>query len=90
MRDKLTKKRVKVDYLLVIKCADAESDFLRWQQQKKSKISFNRQAYAFCKMKHIDVEQIYGHCLERGLVTFDDYEKECIRLAKDHSWIFED
>lgn len=90
MRDKLTKKRIKVDYLLVIKCADAESEFLKWQQSKKSKISFNRQALAFCKTKRIDVDQIYGSCLARGLVTFEDYEKECIRLAKDHSWIDEE
>lgn len=90
MRDKLTKKRVKVDYLLVLKCAGVELDFLKWQRMRQSKVGFNRQAYAFCKMKHIDVDQIYSDCLSRGIATFEDYEKECIRLAKDHSWIFDD
>lgn len=82
MRDKLTKKRIKVDYLLVIKCADLESDFLRWQQSKKSKISFNRQAYAFCKMRKVDVDRIYSLCLENGITSYDEYLAELIRVAK--------
>lgn len=89
MRDKLTKKRVKVDYLLVIKIANQELDFLRWQQKKSSKISFNRLAYSFCKHKKIDVYTIYNLCLERGLNTYDDYIKELCRIART-PWIEED
>lgn len=87
MRDKLTKKRIKVDYLLVLKCADLEEEFLSWQQKRKSSISFNRLAYAFCKIKHVDIDRIFGWCLERGIKSYDEYLKECIRLAQDHSWV---
>lgn len=89
MRDKLTKKRVKVDYLLVIKCADLESEFLRWQQHKKNKISFNRQAYSFCKHKKVDVDGIYQMCLDHGINNFDQYLDELIRIAKT-PWLDED
>lgn len=81
MKDKLTKKRIKVDYLLVIKIANRELDFLKWQQSHTSKISFNRKAYAFCKHNKIDVDSIFGLCLERGIQTLDQYQKELTRIA---------
>ena len=87
MRDKLTKKRIRIDYALVLEVAGLSSMFMRWQQLRRSKVSFNRQARAFCLSHKVDVDSIYQSCLDKGYRTYDDYQKELIRLASDHSWI---
>lgn len=82
MKDKLTKKRIKVDYLLVIKCANEEENFLRFLNSHKSKVSFRRKAYAFCKHKSIDIERIFSQCLEQGITSYDEYFAYMCRIAK--------
>lgn len=90
MKDKLTKKRLKIDYLLIIEVCGLTSKFLKFQREKKSHISVNRLALAFLRVSKVDIESVYYECQKHGYQTYDDYLNECIRLAKDHSWIAED
>lgn len=81
VKDKLTKKRVKVDYHLVIAIAKKQDEFLNFLKSSESKISFNRKAYNFCKHAHIDVDAIYGECLSLGLRTYDEYMAYWCKIA---------
>ena len=48
MRDKLTKKRVKVDYALIIHVLGLDVDFTMYQVDRRSRRSYNRQAFSNC------------------------------------------
>ena len=82
MKDKLTKKRVKVDYPLVIAFYGLSDEFLQWQQSKNRLISFRRSCYAFCKSKKVDVESAVLVLKQFGVKSLDELQKEQIRLAK--------
>ena len=82
MKDKLTKKRVKVDYPLVIAFYGLSDEFLQWQQSKNRLISFRRSCYAFCKSKKVDVESAVFVLKQFGVKSLDELQKEQIRLAK--------
>lgn len=87
MIDKLTKKRIRIDYLVIIGMLDLEREFLLFQKKKNRKISVNRMALAFLKHKKIDYEILYNQYYLKGIKTYDDYLAECCRIASDHSWI---
>lgn len=89
MKDKLTKKRVRVDYPLVIAYCGLQNDFLRWQQSKNRLISFRRSCYAFCKSKKVNVEQVVFLLDQMNIHSLDEIDSELIRIAKT-SWLDED
>lgn len=88
MRDKLTKKRIKVDYLLLINVLGFELDFLEYQFKKGSRISLRRQAFAFLrtKLKDYELENVYYTCKEHGITSFEDFKKFEIDTAKFNIW----
>lgn len=82
MKDKLTKKRIRVDYPLVIAYCGLQNDFLRWQQSKNRLISFRRSCYAFCKSKKVDVEGVVHTLNLLNIDSLDQLDAELIRIAK--------
>ena len=81
MRDKTTKKRIKVDYLLLIKLAGLESSFFSYVRTKK-RVSLNRLGLAFLRTNHVDIERLYAYAVQKGFKTYDDLFKEECRIAK--------
>lgn len=88
MRDKLTKKRIKVDYQLIIRVLNLDLDFLEYQFKSNNRISTNRQALAFLthKIGKDKIEDVWNECLNKGYQSFDDYIKENCRLAQVNIW----
>lgn len=82
MKDKLTKKRIKVDYSLIILVLNLEQDFLMYQIDRKTNRSLRRQQYTFLMQKHVDIEAVYLSCKEHGLTSHEDWLKEQYRIAQ--------
>ena len=88
MKDKLTNKRIKVDYQLIIRVLNLDLDFLEYQFKTNNKISTNRQALAFLtrKLGKARIEEAWNDCLAHGYTCFLDYQKEQERIAKVNIW----
>lgn len=90
MRDKETKKRIRVDYQLIIELANLTAEFSSYLFKQKRVGSIRRAALAFLKTKKINIEYWYYEYTLLGFTCYADYLEHNIKLAKDHSWIIED
>lgn len=72
MRDKLTKKRIKVDYESMIIFLHLDSEFVRYIFNKNSSISSRRSALAFLRSKKVDIEAVYFDMKEKGFSIDQD------------------
>lgn len=88
MIDKLTKKRIKVDYLLIIQVLDLDREFFYYTSLKK-RISLQRLALAFLRSHKVDYQSVYYDLKEKGITSLEDYNKELTRIAKI-PWLDED
>lgn len=85
MKDILTKKRVKVDYLLIISLLGMQDSFLNYLNKRHKAISVQRSALAFLRVNKVDIADCYYNYISKGFTTYEDYQKELIRIAQDHS-----
>lgn len=82
MVDKLKKKRVKVDYSLIIFVLNLETDFIKYMSDHPSRRSLRRQQYTFLLKRKVDINKVYSDCIEHDLHTYDDWYREQCRIAK--------
>lgn len=70
MKDRLTKKRLKVDYEAIIHMLDRDSDFICYIFTKCSKVSIRRQALAYLKHCKVNIEFCHYLHTKEGINTY--------------------
>ena len=86
MKDRITKKRIKVDYYKVICMLGLFSDFVKYDAFKSSCISFRRRARAFLKHKHVDLFVCQSYLKDK---PWADYSTVLIDHKGDLSLFYE-
>ena len=76
MKDKLTKKRIKVDYASMIIYLHLDGDFVLYSFKNKHNISARRLAFAFLRSKKVDIQGVYYEMKEKGIRCDNDMTKE--------------
>lgn len=72
MKDKLTKKRIKVDYASMIIYLHLDGDFVLYSFKNKHNISARRLAFAFLRSKKVDIQGVYYEMKEKGIRCDND------------------
>ena len=86
MKDKLTKKRIRVDYELIIRVLNLDLKFSEYLWSRDKTISIRRLALAFLRGQKVDIEAVWNSCLEHGLKSYDDWLKENKRIVDYNIW----
>lgn len=87
MKDRITKKRVKVDYSKIIHLLGLDRDFIDYVISKRSSISGRRKALAFLNARRVDIHSCYLYLQD---FPFDNYADLLKRQNGDLSYFYKE